>query len=64
MCEKGISCDFETIKKDIEYRDKNDSERKTAPLRQAPDAVRVDTSDMTFEEAVEKIKELVSKAVN
>lgn len=64
MCEKGIDCDFETIKKDIEYRDKNDSERKTAPLRQAPDAVRVDTSDMTFEEAVEKIKELVSKAVN
>ena len=64
MCEKGIGCDFETIKKDIEYRDKNDSERKTAPLRQAPDAVRVDTSDMTFEEAVEKIKELVSKAVN
>lgn len=64
MCEKGISCDFETIKKDIEYRDKNDSERKTVPLRQAPDAVRVDTSDMTFEEAVEKIKELVSKAVN
>ena len=64
MCEKGTECDFETIKKDIEYRDKNDSERKTAPLRQAPDAVRVDTSDMTFEEVVGKIKELVSKAVN
>ena len=60
LTEKGVQCEYEKIKLDIEYRDKNDSERKTAPLKQAPDAVRVDTSDMTFEEAVEKVKALIA----
>lgn len=62
LTEKGVSCDFEKIKRDIEYRDKNDSERKTAPLKCAADAVRVDTSDMSFDESVEKIKEIVKNA--
>ena len=55
-----MQCEYEKLKLDIEYRDKNDSERKTAPLKQAPDAVRVDTSDMTFEDAVEKVKALIA----
>lgn len=62
MIEKGMECDIEQIKKEIEYRDRNDSSRKESPLRQAPDAALVDTSDMTFEESVEKIKSMV-KAV-
>ena len=61
LTEKGISCDYEKIKSDIEYRDKNDSERAEAPLRQAPDAVRVDTSGLSFEEAVEKIKSVIAE---
>ena len=31
LCEKGIECDFEKIKADMEYRDKNDSQRAVAP---------------------------------
>lgn len=59
LCEKGVECDFETIKSDMEYRDKNDSERAVAPLRKAEDAVLVDTTELDFDEAVEKIKGLI-----
>lgn len=59
MKEKGMEADFETVKRDIEYRDKNDSEREFAPLRQAEDAVLVDTSDMTIEEVINRITEII-----
>lgn len=59
MEQKGMSADFETVKRDIEYRDKNDSEREFAPLRQAEDAVLVDTSDMTIDEVIKRITEIV-----
>ncbi len=59
MKEKGMDADFETVKRDIEYRDKNDSEREFAPLRQAEDAVLVDTSDMTIEEVIDRITEII-----
>lgn len=62
LTEKGVSCDFEKIKRDIEYRDKNDSERKTAPLKRAEDAVLLDTSEMSFDESVEAVKSLIKKA--
>lgn len=50
---------IEEIKKDIEYRDKNDSSRKFAPLCAADDAVILDTTDMTVNEVTEKIMLLV-----
>lgn len=63
MQEKGIEGDFEQVKKDIEYRDKNDSERKFAPLRQAEDAVLVDSSDMSIDEVTERITEIIKGAM-
>ena len=59
MKEKGMEADFETVKRDIEYRDKNDSEREFAPLKQAEDAILVDTSDMTIEEVIERISGII-----
>ncbi len=53
--EKGESCVMEEIAKDIEERDYRDMHRKTAPLRQAEDAVYIDSSDMTIEEVVQAI---------
>lgn len=50
--EKGEHPDFDTIKKDIEDRDYQDMHRDIAPLKQAEDAVYLDTSDMTIEEVV------------
>lgn len=55
LMEKGIECNLEQIKKEIEQRDKNDSSREFAPLRKADDAIEIDTTNLTIEEVVEKI---------
>lgn len=53
--EKGESPDYELILKDIEARDYQDSHRDYAPLKQAEDAVLIDTTHMTIDEAVETV---------
>ncbi|MDF2501090.1 MAG: cmk [Anaerosporomusa subterranea] len=53
--EKGFVTDLEQLKQEIALRDKMDSERELAPLRQADDATLIDTSDMTIEQAVDAI---------
>ena len=53
--EKGEKPDYELILKDIEARDYQDSHRDYAPLRQAEDAVLIDTTHMTIDEAVEAV---------
>jgi cytidylate kinase len=53
--ERGEVCSLEAIEQDIEERDYRDMHRETAPLRQAEDALLVDSSDMTIEEVVERI---------
>ena len=60
LIEKGTDCDLEAIKKDIEQRDYQDMHRETAPLMQAKDAVYLDSSDMTIDQVVEKIKSLAT----
>ena len=55
---KGEHPDFEEVKKDIEDRDHRDMTREISPLKQADDAILVDTSDMTIDEVVEKISSL------
>ena len=59
--EKNVTCDIETIKKDIEDRDYRDMHRKNSPLVQAEDAVLIDSSNMSIDEVVDKILELVKK---
>lgn len=63
LMEKGIECDFDTIKRDMEYRDKNDSERAVSPLKRADDAVLVDTTGLDFDESANKIKELIKNVL-
>lgn len=53
--EKGVVCNLEEIQKDIEERDERDMNRTVSPLKQAADAVLVDSSDMTIEEVVDAI---------
>ena len=45
------------------YRDKNDSEREFAPLKQADDAVLVDTTDKNLEEVVEIIEKMIKEKI-
>ena len=61
LIEKGEKADLAQIEKDIIIRDKQDMERKIAPLKKAEDAVLVDSSDMTTEEVVECILEEFEK---
>ena len=59
LCEKGIECDFEKIKADMEYRDKNVSQRAVAPLKKADDAILIDTTEYDFDGAVKLVKDLI-----
>lgn len=59
LTEKGFDCDIEEIEEEIIKRDKQDSEREMAPLKQAEDAILVDTSDLSIDEVVERIKEII-----
>ncbi|MCR4842142.1 MAG: (d)CMP kinase [Eubacterium sp.] len=56
--EKGENPDIADIEKEISERDQRDANRSIAPLKQAEDAVLVDTSDMTIDEVVARIREL------
>ena len=55
---KGVSCDFDEIEKDIIDRDYRDMHRETSPLKQAEDAVLVDSSEMDIDEVVEAIRSI------
>ena len=59
---KGEECDLQKIKEDIEQRDYQDMHRDISPLKQADDAVLVDSSDMGIDEVVEAIKIVINKA--
>ncbi len=64
LMEKGIECDFDSVKSDMEYRDKNDSERKIAPLRPAEDSIVVDTTGKTLDESVDWIMQIIKETRN
>jgi cytidylate kinase len=59
--EKGIETDFEKLKEEIALRDHLDSTRKESPLKQADDAVLLDTTGINIEGVVAKIKEFVAQ---
>ena len=62
--EKGIESDYETVLEDIKKRDYQDMHREHSPLRKADDAVEIDTSDMTIEEVVDAVMEIIKEKVN
>jgi cytidylate kinase len=62
--EKGFQADLSKIEADIRERDERDMNRRIAPLKQAEDAVYLDTSHMNIEEVIEKIKSLFQEKVS
>lgn len=58
---KGEDCDLGTIEKDIIERDERDKNREISPLRQAEDAILIDSSEMTIEQVKERILSLAKK---
>ncbi|WP_251574764.1 (d)CMP kinase [Limosilactobacillus agrestimuris] len=60
--QKGITTSsLEELQRAIELRDKKDSTRKVSPLTQASDAIRLDTTNLTIDEVVDKISEIIKK---
>ena len=57
--QRGLEADLDTIQKEIEQRDYQDMHRKISPLKKADDAIEIDTSDLSLEEVVDKVMELV-----
>lgn len=58
LLEKGLDADIDQVEREIMERDQRDSTRAASPLRQAEDAVLLDSSDMSVEEVVSHIIEL------
>ncbi len=58
---KGETPDFDKIAKDIEERDYRDSHREISPLKQADDAILVDSSEMNIDQVVETIISYINK---
>ena len=56
---KGMTTTYEKVLADMVARDKRDQERASAPLKPAEDAILIDTSDMTAEEVINKVVEII-----
>lgn len=61
---RGQQTDYETILKEIVQRDKQDRERAAAPLKQAEDAVLLDTTQLNLEQSVEALLKIVRARLN
>ena len=59
--ENNMPSNYEEILKSIKSRDEQDRTREISPLKQADDAVYIDSSNMTIEEVVNKIIEIIEK---
>lgn len=64
LIESGHPAEYESILKDIIQRDYQDTHRETAPLRQADDAVLLDSTELTFDEVVARLVEMVNEKMN
>lgn len=62
LTEKGIACNLEEIEKDIIARDERDMNREVSPLKQAEDAVLVDSSELDIDGVVDAIFRIYEKA--
>lgn len=63
LSEKPDCPSYDEILKDIIQRDYNDMHRETAPLKQADDAVLVDTTELTLEQSAARISEIIKERV-
>ncbi len=61
--QKGQPADYDTVLEDIRRRDWQDTHRAAAPLKQAADAVLVDTSEMDFDQSFQALKTLILQRV-
>ena len=63
LIEKGQDVKFDDVLADMRIRDKNDSERKISPLKKADDAIEFDTSELTLEESMQAVNDIIAERV-
>ena len=61
--QKGIDTPYEDVLADVKQRDYQDTHRAAAPLKQADDAVLLDTSELNFEQSFEAMKKIITEKV-
>ena len=59
--EKGIKSSYEEILRNIKFRDNNDKTSDVAPLKQAEDAIYIDSTNMKIEDVVDKVIEIIKE---
>lgn len=64
LCNNGVDTTYDDVLSDIIYRDKNDSERETAPLKPSQDAIIVDTSGNTVEKTTGVLINLIEEKLS
>lgn len=64
LTERNEKVDYDTILAEINERDHNDKNRAVAPLKQADDAVLLDTSDMSFDESIQALVNIIRKGTD
>ena len=62
LTEKGVDCNLDDIEKDIIDRDYRDMNREISPLKQAEDAILVDSSNMGIDEVVNELVRIIEEA--
>ena len=60
---KGIDTPYEEVLADVKQRDYQDTHRAAAPLKQAEDAVLLDTSALDFEQSLDAMKQIIAKKI-
>ena len=60
---KGIDTPYEEVLADVKQRDYQDTHRAAAPLKQAEDAVLLDTSELDFEQSLDAMKQIIAKKI-
>ena len=61
--QKGIEMSYEKVLEDVKQRDYQDTHRAAAPLKQAEDAVLLDTSELDFEQSLAAMKKIIAEKV-
>lgn len=63
LCEKGMDVKYEDVLSDVIQRDYNDTHRDVAPLKPAKDSITVDTTELDFEQSVDKIISVIKENI-
>ena len=63
LLEKGQDISFEEVLEDIKQRDERDTTRKESPLRQAEDAVLLDTSHLDFRQSIQAVMDIIDSKI-